>query len=142
MRRTFILLLGLSSALMLFYNGCTHKPMDVIPGPGPDTTSCDTNNVTYPGTVYPILQQFCFECHSGPLPIGGYDYTDYSQVAFVASSGKLLGAIRHQDGFSPMPKEKDPLDSCRIRQIEIWVRDTTFVRIGQKFEITLEHLNN
>lgn len=142
MRRNFILLIGIASTLLFFYNGCTHKPQDIIPFPGPDTISCDTTSITYPGTIYPILEQFCIECHSGPTPTGGLDYTDYSQVAFVAENGMLLSAIKHEDGLVPMPFERDPLDSCRIRQIEIWIRDTTFVRIGQEFEITLEQLNN
>lgn len=129
MRRTLILLLGLSSALIFIYNGCTHKPADIIPdpGPGPDTTSCDTSNVTYPGTVYPILNQYCIFCHSGPTPTGGLDFTNYSQVAFVAQNGALIGAIKHLQGYSPMPKDSNQLDTCKIRQIEIWVRDTTYL---------------
>jgi mono/diheme cytochrome c family protein len=130
MRRTLFLLLGLVSALMLTYNGCKHEPENFIPDPDPDpdpdTTQCDTSNVTYTGTIYPILDQYCLFCHSGANPEGGLDFTDYNQLAFVAENGALLGAIKHLQGYSPMPKDGNQLDSCKIRQIEIWIRDTTF----------------
>lgn len=124
MRRNIFLLIILSAAVLLTYNGCKHKPDDTLPDP--DTTNCDTGNVTYTGTVYPILDQYCISCHSGANPSGGLNFTDYSQVAFVAENGALLGAIRHLQGYSPMPQNGPMLDSCLIRQIGIWVRDTTF----------------
>jgi mono/diheme cytochrome c family protein len=128
MRRNLFLFLGLASALLLFYNSCKHEPEDYIPDPDPDpdTTSCDTSNITYPGTVYPILNQYCISCHSGAAPSGGLDFTDYARVAYVAENGALLGAIKHLQGYSPMPQNSNMLDSCKIRQIEIWIRDTTF----------------
>jgi len=125
MTKKFFILIGLATILIISYNGCTHKPEDVIPEP-PGPTDCDTSNVTYPGTVYPILNQYCISCHSGANPSGGLDFTDYNQFAFVAQNGALLGAIKHLQGYSPMPKDAAMLDSCRIRQIEIWIRDTTF----------------
>ncbi len=128
MQRTFYLLLGLASALILTYNGCQHEPDDYIPdpGPGPDTTNCDITNVTYTGTVYPILNQYCISCHSGTAPTGGLDFTDYNRVAFVAESGALLGAIKHLEPYVGMPYLLPQLDSCKIKQIGIWIRDTTF----------------
>ena len=127
MRKKFYILLGLAITLIFSYNGCKHDPDEFIPNPpDPDSTFCDTSNVTYPGTVYPILDQHCVFCHSGGNPSGGLDFTNYDQVAFVAQNGALLGAIKHLQGYSPMPKDANQLDSCKIRQIEIWLRDTTF----------------
>ena len=130
MRKTLILLLGMTATLLFTYNGCKHDPREYIPDPdpNPDTTACDTSDVTYPGTVYPILDQYCIDCHGGASPSGGLDFTDYSQLAFVAENGALLGAIRHLQGYSPMPQNSDQLDSCKIRLIEIWIRDTTFTQ--------------
>ena len=66
MRRTLILILGLGSAFILLYNGCKHEPEEYIPNPpDPDTTSCDTANVTYNGTIYPILDQYCISSKVG-----------------------------------------------------------------------------
>jgi len=130
MRQTTIIILGLLAVLALSYTGCKHEPDEFIPDPDPDpdpdTSICDTTNITYAGTIYPILDQYCIFCHSGAAPTGGLNFTDYDQVAFVAQNGALLGAIKHLQGYSPMPKDANQLDSCRIRQIEIWIRDTTF----------------
>ncbi len=123
-----LFLTGLLAALvMLAYYGCKHEPDEIVgPDPDPDPTECDTANVTYPGTVYPIFNQYCISCHSGSAPSGMLDLTDYSQVAFIAQNGALLGAIKHLQGYSPMPQGGTKLDSCKIRQIEIWIRDTVF----------------
>ncbi len=127
MKRTFFLLTSLAIFLFMGYNSCQHEPEDIVnPDPDPDTTLCDTTNVTYTGKVYPILDQYCISCHSGASPQGGLDFTNYDQLAFVAESGTLLGAIKHLQGYSAMPKDLPQLDSCKIRIIEIWVRDTTF----------------
>lgn len=87
---------------------------------------CDTNNITYAGTVFPILQDKCLDCHSGATPEGNLDFNNYDHVAFVAQNGALMGALNHEVGFVPMPKDGNKLDDCSITQIGIWVRDTTF----------------
>lgn len=120
--------------LVLFLSAiisCQHEPVDFSgnePGPGPGT--CDTVQVTYAGTVYPIFQAKCLVCHSGPNAQYGIDLTDYSIVELIAQNGQLLGALRHTDGYFFMPKDLPQLDSCSIRQIEIWIRDTTFTPPG------------
>ncbi len=91
---------------------------------------CDTLNVTYAGTVYPILQANCISCHSGETPAGNLDFTDYEQVSIVAQNGALMGSIQHLEGYSPMPQNSPKLDDCSIAQIGIWVRDTTFTPPG------------
>ncbi|MDX9906182.1 MAG: c-type cytochrome domain-containing protein [Bacteroidales bacterium] len=129
MRKLSFIILGMITVLAMTYTGCKHEPEEYIPDPDPDpdTTSCDTANVTYPGKIYPILDQYCISCHSGAGPSGGLDFTDYSQLAFVAENGALIGAIKHLSGYSPMPQGGEQLDSCKIRLIEIWIRDTTFL---------------
>ena len=88
--------------------------------------ACDTNNITYPGTVFPILKAKCLDCHSGAVPAGGLDFNNYDHVALVAQNGVLMGSLKHESGFSAMPKNGGMLDDCSITQIGIWVRDTTF----------------
>lgn len=99
-----------------------------------DTTlaveECDTTNITYNGTVFPILKAKCLECHSGDAPGGNLDFNNYDHVAFIAESGALMGAINHELGYEPMPKDGGKLDDCSIDQIGIWIRDTTFTDPG------------
>lgn len=85
--------------------------------------SCDTTNVTYSGTVAPILQTYCVGCHSGVYPDGGILLNQYTGVAAVALNGKLVGAITHSTGFSAMPPTGSMLPSCEIEQITKWVND-------------------
>lgn len=87
---------------------------------------CDTIDVTYQGTVFPILQAKCIDCHSGAVPAGNLDFNNYDHVAFVAQNGALKGSLNHEAGFEPMPKDGNKLDDCSIQQIGIWIRDTTF----------------
>ncbi|HSG67581.1 MAG TPA: hypothetical protein VK994_02665, partial [Bacteroidales bacterium] len=108
---------------------CKHEPDLFDPGPDPDpnpSDSCDTLNVTYAGDVFPIFEQHCTFCHGGPIPEAGIDLTNYEDVAMVAQSGQLLGAINHDPNYSSMPKEGDQLSFCKIRTITIWVNDTVF----------------
>jgi len=122
-------------AMLLIFAGiwsCKHEPEDVVPGPGPDPEPipCDTLDITYNGDVYPIFEQYCIFCHSGPIPEGGLDLTNFDDVSTVAQSGQLLGSINHNAGFSPMPKDADKLSFCQIRTITIWVNDTTWPSAG------------
>ena len=119
-----ISLMAVVAATLMFTGACRHEPIDGPPVIPPD--ECDTINVTYTGTVFPILDQNCVSCHSGDTPEGGLDFTNYATVAFVAENGALLGAIRHDEGFSNMPPVGEKLSDCDISKIEIWVRDTTF----------------
>ena len=118
---------------IFFFISCQHKPDEPVVNnnegitPPFDTLACDSGNVTFAGTVVPILDAYCISCHSGPTPSGALDFTDYNDFAFVAESGQLLGALRHQQGYSPMPKDAPKLSLCEISLITQWVNDTTFV---------------
>ena len=96
----------------------------------PEPPECDTLNVTYPGTIQPLLAQYCLDCHSGTTPQGGLNFTEYEDLAFVAESGQLLGAIRHEAGYAAMPPTGIKLSDCDIAKFEIWIRDTTFNEPG------------
>jgi hypothetical protein len=83
--------------------------------------TCDTTNVTFSGTVMPILQNKCQGCHSGTAPSGGVNLTFHAGVAVVANNGKLVGVINHAPGFPAMPQGGQKLPSCEIAKITAWV---------------------
>lgn len=91
----------------------------------PVPPSCDTTNVTYLGTVWPIIDNNCTVCHSGSTPSGNVSLTDYNEIAAAAESGLLMGTIRHDPGYSPMPKGGGSLSDCEITQLQIWVDEGT-----------------
>ena len=86
-------------------------------------TECDTINVTYSSTIRPIIQNSCLGCHSGASPSGGIRLETHSDVVAVVTNGKLLGTIRHEQGYSAMPKNGAKLDDCYITQIEKWINN-------------------
>ncbi|MBN1337823.1 MAG: hypothetical protein JXA03_00790 [Bacteroidales bacterium] len=120
-------------ALAALFFACKHSPEEIQPPPGGnpvtppiDTLACDSTNVSYPGTVVPILNAYCISCHSGSQPSGGLDFNDYSDLAFVAKNGSLIGSMKHLSGFSPMPKDGNKLSECEIALVEKWINDTVF----------------
>jgi hypothetical protein len=84
--------------------------------------SCDTTGVSYAQDVLPILQQECIACHTASnRPGGGVALDTYDGVREAASSGRLLGALLHWEGFSAMPKNKPQLDECELLVIKQWI---------------------
>lgn len=84
---------------------------------------CDTLQVTYAATIVPILTMHCYECHAMTLPLSGIPLEGHANIKAQVDGGRLIGAIRHLSGFSPMPKDRGFLPECDILQIEKWVAD-------------------
>ena len=82
---------------------------------------CDTTNVTYSLVISPIIQQHCSECHGGDAIISGIPLDGYDNLKGMVDAQRLIGAIRHQNGFSFMPKDLPALAECDIEKIEHWV---------------------
>ncbi|MBU8892984.1 MAG: hypothetical protein KOO66_09410 [Bacteroidales bacterium] len=88
------------------------------------SSACDTLNITYSGTISPILTLQCLSCHSSSAASaygGGIRLEDYSDVKIYVDNGKLWGSVSHSSGFSPMPKEAGKMAGCKITQFEIWI---------------------
>lgn len=86
---------------------------------------CDTTNVSYSNHIWPLVENNCFGCHSGGTPGGGIYLIDYASIVAVSESGQLFGAVNHEPGYSPMPKNANKLLDCKIDQIRIWIEDGT-----------------
>jgi mono/diheme cytochrome c family protein len=89
---------------------------------------CDSVNVTFTGTVFPIIQNNCYGCHSGASPGGGILLTDYNQVKSQGATphgtyGSLLGAVTWASGNIPKPQNGNKLSACDIAQIRKWIVD-------------------
>lgn len=82
---------------------------------------CATDEVTYAGTILPILEANCFICHGESINTGNVTLEGYDNLLNYVNNGRLLGAIRHESGFSPMPQNQPQLVECTIQKIEAWV---------------------
>lgn len=84
--------------------------------------NCDTLNVTFSGSVVPVLNLNCKGCHNNTSPQGGIALDNYAAVKTFADNGKLLSSIKHLTGFSAMPKAQPKLSYCNIRMVELWIQ--------------------
>ncbi len=82
---------------------------------------CDTTSFTYNSRVKIVLQSWCVGCHSSGNAGGGYDLSDYNGVVAAITNNRFLGSIKHQSGFSAMPKNSNQLSQCDLTAIEKWV---------------------
>jgi hypothetical protein len=106
-------------AIALLVSGCYWDNVETLLPAG---DACDTLEVSYASDVVPILENNCLGCHSNsnaPAFANGLSLEDYEDVA--AMSDRMVGAINHNAGFIPMPKNAEKLDSCKIETIEAWV---------------------
>jgi hypothetical protein len=87
------------------------------------SNSCDTNNVTFSGTIFPLIQNNCLGCHSGFSPSGQIDLSNHQNIAAISATGRLFGAINHDAGYTPMPRGGNKLPECQIAQMRIWIEN-------------------
>lgn len=81
---------------------------------------CNTENVTYSGTIEPILARECYSCHDALSRDGDVNVEGYDEVIYWVSTGELLASIRHEGAY-PMPEGREKLDTCTIMKIEAWI---------------------
>ena len=118
MKRLFISLVTLA-IFLLFFVSCYYDNEEAL---YPTlNNACDTTNVTYSGTIAPLLNNNCTGCHGGSIPSGGILLTNYASVQTVASSGMLMNAL-NGNGVPVMPASGS-LSVCKIAQFQIWIRN-------------------
>jgi hypothetical protein len=79
---------------------------------------CDSTNVTFSGSVQPIINSFCVSCHSSSNAIR---LDNYAEILVQVNNGKLLGSINHKSGYLSMPQGGSKLDECKLTIISKWV---------------------
>ena len=83
---------------------------------------CDTISVvSFSAYIVPVLQTNCYSCHSEALALGGYILEGYDYDTTLAANGKLIGAITHETGLTPMPQNAAKLSDCDIAKFKNWV---------------------
>jgi hypothetical protein len=82
---------------------------------------CDTTTITFSGTIQPIIQANCLNCHNPNLQNGGLDLSTHGNVANAIQARNLLERINHISGFPPMPPSGTQLSACNLRKFDKWV---------------------
>jgi hypothetical protein len=102
----------------LIINSCSYDSKEDLS----EGMACDTTNITYPGTIVPILENNCYECHGNESGfIGAFPFEDYEDFLVIVNNGRLVNAINHRPGTTNMPYMRGKLDQCTIDKIEAWV---------------------
>ncbi len=92
----------------------------------PDTLACDAMMVSYMEELEPIFSANCYGCHSNAQSQtagAGISLEGHANVSgYVSNTAeRLIGAISHESGFSPMPKGGARLSDCDISKIQAWI---------------------
>ena len=113
-------------SILAFMAGCYYDNEEELYPAQPN--DCDTTNVTYSGTIFPVIYDNCIACHSGSAPQGNIRLENYSMISAQAAipagqPGSLYGAISHDPGNSAMPKNGTQLPDCTIKKFKVWIDD-------------------
>lgn len=105
--------------LILFFAACYYDNEEAL---YPTlSSSCDTLNVSYTGSIATILSNNCYSCHSDANAAfgGGVHLQKLSDV--VSYSSRIIAAVK-QTGPKPMPPS-GKLNPCSVSQFDIWLRN-------------------
>ncbi len=110
---------------MMFISSCYYDKADLLysGNTGPCTDSSGT--VSYAQKVVPLLQQYCYSCHTGNFPSGNQLMGTYTSDKAMAMNGMLYGTIAHSAGYSPMPQGMAKMTNCQIAVIKKWIDSGT-----------------
>jgi uncharacterized membrane protein len=89
---------------------------------------CLDVNMSYSQDIEPLISARCYGCHSNTQSqtagagISLEGYTNFSAFA-QSNTERLIGALKQDGSFSPMPKGGNPWTTCEIDQLQSWIDD-------------------
>lgn len=117
--RNRVLYLSVALLLVIFTLSCSNDNYEEFYG----DNACDTLNVSFSEVIDPIMTRNCKTCHFQGNGTG-VTLVSYEDIKASAENGSLLGSIKHEQGWSPMP-QGGKMDDCTISKIEAWVNNGT-----------------
>ncbi len=77
--------------------------------------------VTYTNTISNDLNSCAVAgCHVSGFSFGSF--ANYDDAIVTISFGRILGALRHEDMFFPMPKIGEQWTEERVQRLEDWIK--------------------
>lgn len=86
----------------------------------------EPKKVTYEGDVMEVFGNNVGRCgNAGCHSVGSSNgvAVTYEGAKALAETGKLIGALEHEAGYSPMPKFRDKLPARHINTVKKWIED-------------------
>lgn len=116
------ILLVLFTGLVLAISSCYYDKEELLYHTVSNVPCTDTAGVvSYAQKVAPMLQQYCYSCHSGNFPSGNIAMGTYAADKAIGQNGSLYGSINHASGYSPMPQGTPKMSSCQIAVVKKWI---------------------
>lgn len=107
------------SCLGLIASSCYYDNEETL---YPGSTNCTpVTTPSFTTDILPILNTRCNSCHAGVSPSAGIKLNTHAEVIKYVNDGSLIGSIKHNSGFSPMPKNGSKMSACQIGLIETWI---------------------
>lgn len=102
---------------ILILNSCQKEPNSNV--------DCTGVTPTYTTDIKAILDESCAlsGCHNSTSQQAGIDLTNYADAKIISSQERFLAAIRHQNGFEPMPQNSAKLSDEKIDLLACWVEN-------------------
>lgn len=107
-------------SVMLFFTACYYDSEEEL-YPGTSGGNCDTTNVTFAGTIQPILASNCNSCHNSATQNGNVITDNYNSLIVHVNSGIFRKAINHETGAAKMPQNAPKLPACELAKIDAWI---------------------
>jgi hypothetical protein len=115
----------LSIAFSQFISSCYYDNEEELYPTKGNPTTCDTSSYTFSGFASPLILNSCGTsgCHSSSSQSAGVNLSSYTAIKNYITTSKtiFLGTIKHQSGFSQMPKGGSKLSNCNIQKLELWI---------------------
>lgn len=112
-----------SAMLLFFVSACSSDSEEDLLG----VEECSETNISFSQKVLPIMNESCAfpGCHAANIPAAGINLSSFESITayFTTDQDRFLGAIRHESGYSPMPKSNDKLSDCNLYYIETWIAE-------------------
>ena len=106
-------------ALGILLQSCYYDNEVYLYGTG-GGSACDTTNVTYLGTIAPLMASNCNACHSATTG-NGVNTSDYTNLKLIVTNGKLVKSVNWTAGAIQMPLGGQKMPSCSLAKINKWV---------------------
>ena len=117
-----ILSLSVLIVCIISVSSCYYDKEELLYGGAGGTVCTDsTGTISYTQKVVPMLQQYCYSCHTGSFPSGNALMGTYAADKAMAQNGKLYGTMNHAAGFSPMPKGMAKMTNCQLAVVKKWI---------------------
>lgn len=115
--RRFLYLTVVLLPMLLLAEGCYYDVEEELYPNG----VCNTTNVTFSGTVLPLMQSHCAvpTCHVSVGGNGAGDFTAYAGVMEKVNSGAFADRVLVQRNMPPSTHTQ--LRACDLQQLQAWL---------------------